>query len=79
MIKCSLMDMLPRSSQHSTNLHTAFREVESLLDHGCQLTNTTTLFSQDILGPGGQNNDLGTDGGHADLNTTVTVFSQLTS
>merc|ERR1719373_1133045 len=51
---------------------------EPLLDHAGELTDPPALLSQDVLGAGGHDDDLGPGGGHADLHTRVTILGQLT-
>lgn len=48
-------------------------EVESLLDERSKFTNSTSLFAEDVLGSGGQDDDLGTGWGDTDLNARVAV------
>ena len=48
-------------------LHGALGEVESLLDDAGELPDSATLLSEDILGPGGHDDDLSPGGGHTDL------------
>ena len=55
------------------------REAEPLLHDGGQFTDPPTLFTQDVLGAGGHDDDFGLGGSHTDLDTGVTIFSQLTS
>jgi hypothetical protein len=62
----------------SVELNATLREVESLLDSGSQLTNAATLLTEDILGAGGTDDDLCADGGHTDLDTSITILGQLT-
>jgi len=53
-------------------------EVESLLNERGQFANATSLFSQNILGAGGTDDDLSTHGGDTDFNARVTIFTELT-
>ena len=46
-------------------------EVEPLLDEGGELANAAALLAEDVLGAGGENDDLGPGRGHTDLNTRV--------
>lgn len=52
-------------------------EVESLLDERSKFTNSTSLFAEDVLGSGGQDDDLGTGWGDTDLNARVAIFGEL--
>lgn len=60
-------------------LHSSLSEVESLLNHGGQLADPPAFLTEDILGAGGQDDDFCAGGGHTDLDSTVTILSQLTS
>jgi len=51
-------------------------ESESLLNDTGQFTNAATVFSQNVLGTGGSDNDFGTVGSRTDLNSSITVFGQ---
>jgi len=51
--------------------------VESLLDDGSEFANALTFVAQHILGTSGQDDNLGTGGGHAHLDATVSIFSEL--
>ena len=42
-------------------------ELETLLDHSGELADAATLVTEDILGAGSADDDLGADGSHADL------------
>lgn len=71
-------------SRETTEGHTlgveldgAIGERETLLHHGGQLTNTTTLLSQDILGTSGANDHLCALGGLTDLNSSVSIVGEL--
>lgn len=57
----------------------SLREVESLLDDGGQLADALALLSEDVLGAGGLDDDLGLEGSHADLHTGIAILAQLTS
>ena len=48
-------------------------KAETLLDDGGELANAAALLAEDILGAGGEDDDLGTLGGGADLNTRVAL------
>jgi len=52
-------------------------EVESLLNHGGQLLDAASLLSKNVLSSGGLDDDLGLVGGSSDLNTRVTILSEL--
>jgi hypothetical protein len=52
-------------------------ESESLLDNTCQFTNAASVLSENVLGSGRSDDDFGTVGGGADLNSSVTVFGKL--
>ena len=47
----------------------ALGEVEPLLDNAGELSDPPALLSEDVLGPGGHDDDLGPGGGHSDLQT----------
>ena len=53
------------------------REAEALLDHGGELTNASTLLAKHVLCASGPDDDLGADGGRADLDAGVTLLSEL--
>ena len=53
-------------------------ELEALLDEGGELANAATLLTEDLLGVGGANDDIGHGGGNADLNARITLLSKLT-
>ena len=48
-------------------LNGALGEVEPLLDDAGELSDPPALLSEDILGPGGHDDDLGPGGSHSDL------------
>ena len=52
-------------------------ELETLLDQGGQLADATALDTENLLGLGGTDDDLGAGGGDADLDTRVTLSSEL--
>lgn len=56
-----------------------FGEVEPLLDDGGELADTATLLTEDVLGTGGPDDDLGTSRGDADFDTRVSLLGQLAS
>ena len=60
----------------SEELDLAVLHLETFLDQGGQLANTLSLLAKNILGAGGQDDDLGTLGGDADLDTGITVLGQ---
>jgi hypothetical protein len=62
----------------SEDLNTALREVESLLDDGGELSDSLALLTKHVLGLGGLDDDLGSDGGHTHLQASIAVLSQLT-
>ena len=62
-----------------THLDSSLGEAESLLDNRRQLPDTTPLLAKDILGPGGENDNLCACRRHANLNATVAIFGQLPS
>lgn len=51
-------------------------EVEPLLDDGRQFTDATALLAEDVLGPRGHDDDLGTGRSDADLDAGVAVFGE---
>jgi len=57
-------------------LNRVLGELETLLDHGGQFANTGTTLTEDILGAGGTDNDLGSDGSNADLDTGVSILGE---
>jgi hypothetical protein len=59
-------------------LDLAISDVETLLDGGGELANAASLLAEDILGAGGTDDNLNAGGGHADLNTGVTILGELT-
>merc|ERR1719454_51893 len=63
----------------SEELDLAVLHLETFLDQGGQLANALCLLAKNILGAGGQDNDLGALGGDADLDTRVTVLGQFTA
>lgn len=52
-------------------------ELESLLDEGGELADAATLLSEDLLGLGGTDDDIGDGRGDADLDARVTLLSEL--
>ena len=48
-------------------LHGALGEVEPLLDDAGELSDPPALLSEDVLGPGSHDDDLGSGGGHSNL------------
>lgn len=52
-------------------------ELEALLDERGELTDAATLLSEDLLGVGGADDDVGNGGGDADLDAGVTLLSEL--
>jgi len=61
----------------SVQLDSVLRELETLLDQGGQLADATTLNTENLLSLGSTDDDLGTGRGHTDLNTRVTLSSEL--
>ena len=55
----------------------ALWEVEPLLNGAGQLLNPAALLTQDVLGPGGHDDNLRTGRGHTDLNAGVAILGQL--
>lgn len=51
-------------------------ELESLLDERGELTNAATLLSEDLLGVGGADDDVGNGRSNADLDAGVTFLSE---
>jgi len=51
-------------------------EPEALLDDGGELTDATAVLPQDVLSPGGADDDLGALGGDTDLDTGVALLAQ---
>ena len=58
-------------------LDSVLGELETLLDQRGQLTDATTLDTKNLLGLGGTDDDLSAGGGDADLDTGVTLSSEL--
>jgi len=58
-------------------LNSVLGELETLLDQRGQLTDATTLNTKNLLGLGGTDDDLSAGGGDADLDTGVTLSSEL--
>ena len=54
-----------------------FRERETLLDDSRELADPPALVSENALGAGGADDDLGTGRGDADLDTRVAILGQL--
>ena len=63
----------------SVELDGALREVEPLLNDSRQLANASALLAQNVLGPGGHDDDLGPGRGDPDFDAGVTILGQLTS
>ena len=57
-------------------LDLAVLHLETLLDESGQLANALGLLTKNVLGAGGQDDDLGTLGGDADLDTGVAILGQ---
>jgi hypothetical protein len=54
-------------------------ELETLLNKSGQFTDTTTLFTKNVLCVSGTDDDFGTGGSDTDFDTGVTSFSKFTS
>lgn len=52
------------------------REAETLLDQCRQLTNSTTLLTEDLPRPGGPDDDLSSNGRHSHFHSGIAVFAQ---
>jgi len=61
----------------SEDLNSALGEVESLLHHGGELSDSLTLLAKDILGAGGLNDNFDGGRGHSDLKASITILSKL--
>merc|ERR1719333_616007 len=61
----------------SIELDGSLWEVKSLLNKTGQFSDSSSLFSENILGSGGHDDDLGSGWSHTDLNTGVTILGQL--
>lgn len=66
-----LLDLL------NAQLQTSLGEFEPLGDQGGQLPDPSSLLSQNFLGVGGSDDDLGSGGGGLDCAAGVTVFGKL--
>lgn len=53
-----------------------FGELESLLDEGGELADAATLLTENLLGVGGSDDDVGNGGGDANLDAGVTLLSE---
>lgn len=53
-------------------------ELEALLDEGGELADAATLLTEDLLGVGGADDDVGDGGGDADFDARVSLLGQLT-
>ena len=51
-------------------------ELESLLDKGGELADSSSLLAEDFLGVGCADDDVGDGGGDSDLNTRVSLLSK---
>lgn len=60
-----------------TNLNSAWREAEPLLNHCSELSDSATFLSKNILGPGCQYNDFSPCRSHPDFNTTISILRKL--
>eukprot|EP01083_Nonionella_stella_P116322 345557_1 len=63
----------------SEHLKSTLGKVESLLDNGGQFSDSLALLAENVLGLGSLDDDLGADGGHTDLHTSVPILSQFAS
>ena len=54
-----------------------FGELETLLHEGSKLTDAATLLTENLLGVGGADDDVGDSRGHPDFDARVTLLSQL--
>lgn len=52
-------------------------ELESLLDQSLELSDPSSLVTEDILGVGGSDDDLGSGVGHSDLTSRVSLLGEL--
>ena len=66
-----------RGKASMTYLNASFWEVEALLHHSGEFTDTTSLFSKDVLRASSQDDDFSPGWGHTDLNTTVAILGEL--
>jgi len=57
-------------------LNGSYASTKTLLDNSGKLADTTTAFSQDILGAGSKDDAFGTGRSASDLNTRISVFSE---
>lgn len=67
----SVLDLL------SVELESILGELEPLLDQSLELPNSSTLVTEDFLGVGSPDDDLGTGVGNTDLTAGVTLLSEL--
>lgn len=67
----SVLDLL------GVELESVLGELEPLLDQSLELPNSSTLVTEDFLGVGGPDDDLGTGVGNTDLTAGVTLLSEL--
>jgi hypothetical protein len=56
--------------------HRVLRELEALLDQGGELADAAALLTENLLGLGGADDDVGDGGGDADFDTRVTLLSE---
>lgn len=61
----------------SEDLDSALREVESLLNHGGQLSDSLALLAQHVLGAGSLDDDLDGGRGDSDLKAGIPILSEL--
>lgn len=52
-------------------------ELESLLDERLEFTDSSSLVSEDLLGVGSPDDDLGSGVGHSDLTSRVSLLGEL--
>lgn len=60
-------------------LQSVLGELETLLNERLELTDPASLVTEDVLGVGGADDDLGTGVGNADLTARVTLLGELAS
>lgn len=63
----------------SVELERVFRELESLLDQSLELSNSSSLVSENLLGVRSSDDDLSSSVGDSDLTSRVTFLGELSS
>jgi hypothetical protein len=63
----------------SVKLQRVFGELESLGDQGGEFSDSSTLFTEDVLGVSGSDDDLGLGVGHSDFTSRVSLLGEFTS